>query len=936
MAEDYPLEQLSARAFEQLTVALSILTLGPGVSAFGAGADGGREATYEGPVNWSSTTGFGEESWDGYIVIQAKQKAFPDADPARNASWLRGQIKTELDSWEHPDSRRLRFPKYIVFVTNVRLSSTAQSGGIDSLNEYIAKRSKEKLFKLGLRGWKIWHRDQLNGLLSVHEGLRNAFPAMLTAGDIVARLGALGSHLPHSDRIREVLIEHAQFSLLNEQWVNFSEAGGDSRDSIDKTIIDLPVSKDGINQGFALKTIIRQGERVLRRSLTANDSQRHIVLTGAPGNGKSTLSRFIAQVYRTNFVLMSPLIPSAQETVDGTANAGRRLSLDTPKNVRWPFRVDLAEYADGLGPNGDKSLLRWICEKITRRSTVDITPTVLHSWLRVWPWLLVLDGLDEVTQPEVRTRILDEIRLFVELADQIDADLLVVVTTRPTGYTERVAPQYFHQIDLGYLERSKALEYGNRAIERRLSGDLDRQEGVTRSFGKAVRDPNAERLLKTPLQVLMLTYILEKLGTLPADRYELFWRYYTTVYDREAAKLTSLASLFSNHRADITDLHERVALELQIQAETMGEATSHLPLTTLRQMAVNRMSDIGHDSPGSAERIADQIVQAATHRLVLFVPESDDTIAFEVRSLQELMAARAISDGEDSEVERRLLITAPSPHWRNTWVFVAGRIFSEGYDHQRNRISDIVSRVDDLGPLPSWLCPVAPELAAEILDDGLSATKPRWQRRFVDLALKSLSGTIPRNVRGMEIGLAAAADNPSIKTHIRNSFRQALVSAPKQIAVACLIMAEGNLGGAAPVDPEERPDYVSLLAGTGHLKSGPIVTLGALLEAGICDFGESRDARELVLASLAELRQISFVDTGNDGLALLQYDMDFAPDRTVAAFENDESRMVFELLCGNLDPTHWLAQAVLARLLWPIFTRIPVGEEIRESFNRKA
>ncbi|MCW2132696.1 hypothetical protein [Arthrobacter sp. VKM Ac-2550] len=54
MAVDYPLEQLSP--------------------AFGAGADGGREATYDGKVTWSATTGFGSDSWHGYVVIQAKQR----------------------------------------------------------------------------------------------------------------------------------------------------------------------------------------------------------------------------------------------------------------------------------------------------------------------------------------------------------------------------------------------------------------------------------------------------------------------------------------------------------------------------------------------------------------------------------------------------------------------------------------------------------------------------------------------------------------------------------------------------------------------------------------------------------------------------------------------------------------------------------------------
>lgn len=50
----------------------------------------------EGPVNWSATTGFGNDSWNGYVVIQAKQRQHPE-DPNSNAVWLRQQIDAEFD-----------------------------------------------------------------------------------------------------------------------------------------------------------------------------------------------------------------------------------------------------------------------------------------------------------------------------------------------------------------------------------------------------------------------------------------------------------------------------------------------------------------------------------------------------------------------------------------------------------------------------------------------------------------------------------------------------------------------------------------------------------------------------------------------------------------------------------------------------------------------
>ena len=58
--------RFSAQAFEQLVQALSAQVLGPGTVVFGTGPDGGREATFEGEVNYPS----GADRWKAYIVFK--------------------------------------------------------------------------------------------------------------------------------------------------------------------------------------------------------------------------------------------------------------------------------------------------------------------------------------------------------------------------------------------------------------------------------------------------------------------------------------------------------------------------------------------------------------------------------------------------------------------------------------------------------------------------------------------------------------------------------------------------------------------------------------------------------------------------------------------------------------------------------------------------
>ena len=51
---DYHLAGLNSRDFEQLIQALAIKSIAPGVTPFGDGPDGAREATYEGTMQYPS------------------------------------------------------------------------------------------------------------------------------------------------------------------------------------------------------------------------------------------------------------------------------------------------------------------------------------------------------------------------------------------------------------------------------------------------------------------------------------------------------------------------------------------------------------------------------------------------------------------------------------------------------------------------------------------------------------------------------------------------------------------------------------------------------------------------------------------------------------------------------------------------------------------
>ena len=108
-----------------------------------------------------------------------------------------------------------------------------------------------------------------------------------------------------------------------------------------------------------------------------------------------------------------------------------------------------------------------------------------------------------------------------------------------------------------------------------------------------------------------------------------------------------------------------------------------------------KQCEFPRDTQSNAAWLRQQIEHAGLWRdRQLLVPAEHDTVAFENRSHQEQMAGRALSNGTDEEIRERLHLTAPGPHWRNAWVFAAGRTFTEGADSRRDLIVTITETTD--------------------------------------------------------------------------------------------------------------------------------------------------------------------------------------------------------------------------------------------------
>ncbi|MFF3872552.1 NACHT domain-containing protein [Streptomyces sp. NPDC001978] len=734
---DYDLTRLGSREFEHLAQALAIRILGPAVQTFGDGPDGGREAEFHGELQYPLPDPGGP--WNGHGVLQAKFLQRPRGT-THDTAWFLNLVRAELRQWANPQSKRARegaLPEYLLFCTNVVLSPDPETGGIDSFKRIADELLKE--LQLPIRDVRVWHFDQICRYLDIYPAIRQTYSGLITAGDVLFRLreifeGTVGD-------LGELLANHSSKELATDQWVRLGQAGeaDNQRLPLAELAIDPTasyVTSDGTHESAAVvQHIISHGNTVL--SPRGNvDGPRHIALIGGPGQGKSTVGQILCQTYRAILLgdAVDRLDDETKEILTTFTDEMKRIGLSAPAARRWPVRINLSEYADAVAGGEIVSILRYLSELISRR-TPDITAGQLRSWLRTWPWLLVLDGLDEVASTQARDTVMERVNDFLLEAASVDADLLVVATSRPQGYREEFSPQRYVHMRLEPMAAEDAVSYAAQLAQLRHRGDPETAERVLRRLEEAAEEDLTARLMTTPLQVTIMAILLERRERVPQQRYRLFYDYYQAVYNREASKSGPTARLIDDHRNAINYLHERAGLLLQVKSEKDGESDASLSRAELFNMIETHLRGEGFDDAASSA-LATRMVDAAMRRLILLVPRKQDSVGFDVRSLQEFMAARAMVSEDSEELSDLLTETAASAHWRNTWLLAAGQIFHER-PGLRDRLIVLLDEIQAKSEISLFTKPGS-SLAVGLLSDDVAAQAPRFLRALTKIALELL------------------------------------------------------------------------------------------------------------------------------------------------------------------------------------------------------
>jgi hypothetical protein len=753
----HALEQLGPFGFQDLAQALLLKHFGPGLTPMGVGRDGGRDLMTRDQLTWSNGDGTTEQI-RGYTVFQVKTKA---ADTSKSdVSWLWGQIRDELEAWVSPKSDRAEIPATLVFVSNADLTPFPESGGWDVIEKNIEKyRStlKQKASSNSSDHPSAVAHERLSRVISIRvlarrwvttaldnaDSVRKSFPALMTSADAFSIMAAITGNIDVAD-LSEAFRDHARKQLTIDGAVWLAETGRPSGEQIPlhDIVVDLPVLS-GLDMSRERTTVLHKvldvAEHILKPSLRAQRSGRHVVVTGAAGNGKSTTAKFLVQIFRSALMQNDTLSTGQRDTVDGTRDALKSLGRDVPVHRRWPLLIDLKELMQHRLLDDGSTLMRAIATQLSQQLDAgNVTPAVLDSWYRQWPWFVMLDGFDEVTDPNARRLVIQRVHQFVEEAETANADVMVALTTRSQGYNDEMNPELFERVDLDYFSKTEALTYAQRVAAARFPSDRARQERIAKNLESASANAAQASLLRTPLQVMILILLVDASQRLEPDRYGLFSSYFDLAFQREQGKGGRLQKVLDKLYPVVRSLHEQVGFELHKRAESSGNPDPVLSERELRDLIWQELRKEGFDPDKREPGLIDEVVETALTRLVLLVPRNGG-FGFDVRSLQELTAAKWIIAETPDVVISRMRTAAVHPHWRNTFLFAAGAIFDSGDRSLHKSLINLVSVLDSEWPYAlSGLFPIAPRLAVEMIDDGMVRNRPAYRAGLYEQALRVL------------------------------------------------------------------------------------------------------------------------------------------------------------------------------------------------------
>lgn len=736
---DYQLENLGPEEFQHLAQAL-LAKEQPNVQCFPvAQPDGGRDAL---SIEFRHRANPEKESIVYQIKYVRKPLALTDAHV-----WLEDILKEEAKKVGKLIPKGV---KQFVLITNVPGTAHPGNGSIDKVDALLEKHMPCPA--------TVWWRNDVNRRLDDAWSIKWSYPQVMSGPDVIRGLieNGMGEHKERRlNAIKSFLLDQ----YLAEEEVKFKQV--ELQNKLLDLFIDVPISAEpstgwmyrsssGYSAGPRAMAMYRSmtifeddpsdtdartgvGAATLILNEGGSPFLNSIVLEGAPGQGKSTITQYVAQVYRMRLLHKDDeLLKIEQSHQQG--------------NMRLPIKVDLRDFAAWLSKKHpfDATNELSVPEKWQKNlesflvfligyfaQNLDFNATDFQAIVKTSSILLLFDGLDEVADISQRKDVVEEIVRGTKKLKEMAASLQTVVTSRPAAFANSpgMPKDSFAYFRLGSLTKPLITDYAEKWMHCRHLNDREKAE-IRKILRQKLDEPHIKELARNPMQLSILLGLIRSRGaSLPDKRTALYEQYIDLFFSRESEK----SPIIRDHRDLVIELHRYVAWHLHSEAQ-LKQGNGSISAENLRNLLVKYLRKECRD-----EALADQLFNGMVERVVALVSRVQGTYEFEVQPLREFFAAKYLYEsalhsptGDEKTGTRPDIFDAIAKdfHWLNVTRFFAG-CYSKG------ELPSLIDQLQELASLKEYKYLNHPRfLTATLLGDWVFAQNVRTVRDALALIVQ--------------------------------------------------------------------------------------------------------------------------------------------------------------------------------------------------------
>jgi formylglycine-generating enzyme required for sulfatase activity/energy-coupling factor transporter ATP-binding protein EcfA2 len=464
---------------------------------------------------------------------------------------------------------------------------------------------------------------------------------------------------------------------------------------------------------------MQEGHRVYTETVTVSVDEAlaaypRLVILGDPGSGKTTLLRYLALLYARDLAEGTTLVQErlglaeAPHAVAGAVTASPRLPILLPLRRLGAYLKTHRPVDDGT--EGHALLLTHLLQML-EGERVSLPDDFFDPYLESGRAVILLDGLDEVADPDLRRRV----SRLVESFTAAYPDCRYVVSSRIVGYVgaARLGEEYvtttirdFTLADVECFLRNwhLAVAVGQMGPGESAAAYADSQ--TQRLLAAIEGNERIRELAINPLMLTVIALVHRDRVKLPDRRAELYDEAVDVLLGKwEEAKGIQEAPILEDSPFDAGDRR----LMLQAVALWMQERQQkEIETRDLRRLLGEMFQSIVGDWR-AAERAVDRFLHVIQERTGLLAEHGAGVYRYSHLTFQEYLAALAVV-GRDDYVTYTLE-RAGDPWWREVILLEAGHLSNQSRERTARLIRAIADHEEEPEPYYNLV------LAAEALRD---------------------------------------------------------------------------------------------------------------------------------------------------------------------------------------------------------------------------